>query len=280
MSINGFQRFILKHVIWLDWLLPAIMTLSGTFLNYDTTKLSSDKNALLAVIAEYLIPYLGWILGLSVLLYILVKVTEATAKPYCRKIEKELQDYEAQTNIISEQVRNLFDGYLYNLANRLYFGKFENNERISLYIHDSNNTFIPCGRFSQNPKYRNPSRTSYPDDEGCIAKGWEHGWFFDNNFPCPEAEQSNYRDRCLHEFNIPRNTTRAVNMKSRLYAVLTIKNNGDLFGVLVVESTQGDRFSEEQIKPILLDQNDFLAETIRQLKDFIPKPSNAATRGL
>jgi hypothetical protein len=279
--VNKLQKIILNHVTWLDWLLPALMTISAVFLGYDTNKLGIAPDSHTKYVVDFFVSNLGWVLGISVICYVIVKIIEATARPKFRKLESELADYRSRYSVVSEQVRNLFDGYLYNLANRLEFGEAsENNERISLYIHDSNNTFIPCGRYSANPKYRLPSRTAYPDNEGCISKGWENGWYFDNSFPCPENEAGNYRDHCLHNFEVARNTTRAMKMKSRLYAVLCIRNNGDLFGVLVVESTTPDRFSEEEIKPILEGQNDFLAEMIRQLGSFIPKPRNAADRGL
>lgn len=263
----------------MDWLLPAIMTLSATFLSYDPSKLKDGSHWRYTV--EFIIPYLGWVLGISVLIYALVKIIEATAKPKLNKIQNELNEIKYHNKLVSEQVRNLFDGYLYNLANKLSFGESsENNERISLYIHDNNNTFIPCGRYSANPKYRSPSRTSYPDNEGCISKGWENGWHFDNAFPYPEVERGDYIDYCLNTYGIQRNTCKKINMKSRSFAALSIKNNGDSFAVLVLESTKVDRFSEDEIKNILKEQNDFLAEMIRQLRDFIPKPSNASTRGL
>lgn len=277
--MNRIQKFVLNHVVWMDWLLPAIMTLSATFLSYDPSKLKDGSHWRYTV--EFIIPCLGWVLGASVLIYILVKIIEATGKPKLNKIQNELNQAEYRNKLISEQVRNLFDGYLYNLANKLSFGKLsENNERISLYIHDNNNTFIPCGRYSANPKYRSPSRTSYPDNEGCISKGWEHDWHFDDQFPCPENQRGKYIDYCLNKYGIPRNTCRDINMKSRSFAALSIKNNGNSFAVLVLESTKADRFSEDEVKSILKEQNDFLAETIRQLRDFIPKPSNASIRGL
>ncbi len=279
--MNKLQKIVLNNVIWLDWLLPALMTLSGVFLGYDISKLKLDEDSHLLYISKFVVSNLGWVLSASIIVYVFIKVIEATARPKLKKIENELEEYRTKHKIISEQVRNLFDGYLYNLANRLEFGKeSDNNERISLYIHDQNNTFIPCGRYSANPQYRKPSRTSYPDNEGCIARGWENGWHFDNKFPCPNSKKSKYGDYCSQKYNIPKNTTRDVKMKSRVYAVLSIKNNGDPFGVLVVESTKEDRFIEDQIKPILQGQNDFLAETIRQLRDYIPTPDTAKSRGL
>lgn len=281
LTVNKIQKLVLNHVRWLDWLLPAMMTLSAVFLGYDTQKLDMPPETHTKYVIDFIVSYLGWVLATSVLIYVLVKFIEVTAKPKFRELQSELENYQSKYDVVSDQVRNLFDGYLYNLANRLDFGKSsENNERISLYIHDKNNNFIPCGRYSANPKYRQPTRTSYPDNEGCIAKGWENGWYFDDNLPCPNAKLRDYIDHCLHTFQIPRNTTRAMKMKSRLYAVMSINNNGDIFGVIVVESTKENRFSEQEIKPLLEEQNDFLAETIKQLRIFIPKPSTAADRGL
>ncbi len=277
--MNRFQKFIFKHAIWLDWLLPALMTISGAFIGYDIHKLEIGSHYF--YIAEFIVPQLGWVLIGSIVFYILIKITEAIAKPRLQKMENELKDFKAKDSIISEQVENLFDGYLYNLAGLLKFGEGEQDcERISLYIHDNDKTFIPCGRYSANPKYKKRTRSSYPDHEGCIAKGWENGWHFDDKFPCPNTEKATYIDYCLKEYDIQRNTTRKINMQSRVFAVLRIKNDADPLVIIVVESIENTRFIENDIKKILQDQNVFLVHTINNLKDYIPRPSIAKEGGI
>ena len=63
---------------------------------------------------------------------------------------------------------------------------FSSEERVTLYIHNGGNLFIPFGRYSPNTKYAKSGRPTYPDNIGCISKGWENGWHFENNFPNEE----------------------------------------------------------------------------------------------
>lgn len=221
-----------------------------------------------------------WILLLSTLALAYVLFIEAKSKPRIDRLVKELADAQEKNSIITERVRDLFDGYLYNLANKLGFGTQSSNcERVTLYIHDQDNNFIQCGRYSANPKYRSISRTSYPDGEGCIAKGWEEDWHFDAKFPCPTADKSSYINYCLANYKIPRNTTRGINMKSRMYAVSSIKKNGKPSAVIVVESEKANRFEEPVIKEVLTAQNEFLSHAIEELRSYIPKPSTAKSMG-
>lgn len=274
------EDFILNTGFLADWILPVLMTFSALFWNFDQNKINVINNIYLKDFLNFISPRSGWILAFSCILYLTYKGVEARAKPRLKKTQKDLKEAKEKNSIISGQVRNLFDGYLYSLSTSLNFGiQDKNNERISLYIYDGKDSFIPCGRFSANPSYKQSKRQSYPEGEGCIAKGWENGWHFDNRFPNPERTKE-YIDYCMNTYKVPRNTTRRINMKSSLYAVMSIKNNGDLYGVIVVESTHKDRFKEQELKKILETQNNYLAESIKQLKEFIPTPKNASDRGL
>lgn len=252
------EKFILNH-LWIGWILFGCIAIDQVF-----------SNICVSII--------------FIILFCIVKIIEDKAKPRLKKMESELEKCQTQIDLMPELVRDLFDGYLYNLASdKLGFGKCcINNERISLYIHDSDtNAFTLCGRYSANPDYGSRGRVSYPDSKGCIAKGWQNGWYFDDQFPCPETKYKDYVNYCSKHYGIQKGICRALKMKSRVFAVLRIENKGDFIAVIVLESTEPKRFlKDQQVKLILKKQNDFLAETIHNFESFIPKPSNIKTKGL
>jgi hypothetical protein len=274
--------WLLRHKTWIKVLAPALMSLCGIYRNYDASFLEELHPIQHHLIQGWLIPALyPWLFIVCVIVYVLVLIVESRSQPKIDELTKQLANATERNNIISERVRDFFDGYLYNLASKLGFGSRGTNcERITLYIHDRDNSFIQCGRYSANPKLRGINRSNYPDTEGCIAKGWENSWHFAATFPCPINELGKYVDYCLSEYGVPRNTTRRINMKSRLYAVSCIEKNGTPLAVIVVESETADRFDAMEIRTILTAQNEFLGHAIGELRDYIPKPSTAKSAGL
>ncbi|MCB9983725.1 MAG: hypothetical protein H6861_08675 [Rhodospirillales bacterium] len=281
IEINKFNKWVLKHSIWMQVSLPALIGVSGSFLDYSPEHLKNDHPLRYALLNDWILPSLLWVLIVSIVLYIALLIVEQSAKPKIEKLLNELSEANDKSRVISENVSELFDGYLYRLATKLGFGtQTANCERITLYIHDKNGSFIQCGRYSANPQYRGVNRTNYPDTEGCIAKGWENGWHFDASFPCPDTDKAGYIDYCLNEYSVPRNTTRRIKMKSRLYAVSCVKKNEESFAVIVVESLEMDRFSEDILKVALEEQSDYLGHIVCVLRNYIPEPNAAESLGL
>lgn len=281
VKINKFDRWILRHSIWMQVALPSLMAISAALLNFDPSSLQDNYPILHLVLIELFLPYALWIFFVSTIFYCLILFIQQKAKPKLHTLMQELSDATDKSRIISENVSELFDGYLYKLAAKLGFGSQSTNcERITLYVHDKDKSFIQCGRYSANPKYKGVSRATYPDTEGCITKGWENGWHFDSSFPCPEEDRGGYIDYCLSEYAIPRNTTKKIKMKSRLYAISCVKKNEEPFAVIVVESLRMDRFSEDTLKQALEEQSDYLGHIVCVLRDYIPEPSTAKSVGL
>ena len=121
----------------------------------------------------------------------------------------------------------MIHGYLSMIStSKLGFNSLENNcERISLYLHsESQKFFIQIGRYSGNPVYSNRKNKLYKDNEGCIAKAWQDDLIFENGFPCPLKQLDQYIDYCKASYNLNKSTVVAINMKSRLYYGVGIKN--------------------------------------------------------
>ena len=199
-------------------------------------------------------------------------------QPTINKLTKENESLKTQIELIQEDVKDFFNGYLYRLSLKLEFGKNNNNnERATIYLHDSVSHFIPFVRFSKNPKFHKQGRTQYLDNEGCIAEGWQHGWHFENNLG---KREDTYKRNNLKKYNINNKTIDKMTMKSRLYAVKRIDaDNGKHLGVIVIESTDLKRYKEDDLKVKIEQQEKDLAESILILKEHIPSLSNAKKRG-
>lgn len=281
LETNKFNRWVLKNSVWMQVVFPALFGISASFLDYNPDGLKDNHPIRHAILNDWVLPLLPWIIGVSILAHITVLVVQQKAQPKLDNLANALSEATDKSKIISENVSELFDGYLYRLAAKLGFGSQPTNcERITLYIHDKNGSFIQCGRYSANPDYKGVNRATYPDNEGCIALGWQNDWHFDNNFPCPITNKSEYIDYCLDHYSIPRNTTRRIKMKSRLYAVSGVKKNEESFAVIVVESTSSARFSETELRAKLEEQSDYLGHIICVLRGYIPEPSTAKSVGL
>lgn len=275
------MAFVRNHILLFNGIASLLFALLAAFKGHKIPEGFKQNYNALSVHAQLIIDYIPIaLIGLGLiilLLYILEYYETKSLKIQKEKLEKERDKFRA----IAENVGNLFQGYLYQLSTLLEFGsQQENNERITLYVHDGNGHFVPIGRYSSNPNYRTPSRNRYPDNEGLISRAWENGWVFDNRFPCKTLKRGDWIDYHL-ELGIKRNTAKKFNMPSTLYAIKRIDDiNGNSVALLAVESTFSDRYKENNLKDIMLHQERYLCELVTKLRDYIPSPDVAIGKGL
>lgn len=278
---NKFYNWVQNQSFWLKIILPLIMTVSGIFLNYDISFIQNDHPHLFVFFHDYVLPQMLYILIFSTIFYTYTLFVENKNQPTIIELKEKLNAAEDKNKFISERLKDLFDGYLYNLAFKLEFGKRGINcERITLFIHDGNKSLTPFSRYSANPKYGKINRTIYPDHEGCIAKAWENGWHFDASFPCPKKDNKKYLDYNLNTYSIQKSTSKQLSMTSRIYAAHRIEISGNPLAIIVVESETENRFEEKFVKDTLKSQNEFLSQIIKELYEYIPRPNTASSRGL
>lgn len=261
---------------WTQPFIAAGVLISSSYLTYDFTKIrhthpnwERQLDLLQSALPIALLTLA--ILGLA------LSVTHLFCRPTIKALLHQLEVTSSKLGIISENVRNLFDGYLYKLSSqKLGFGEAgENNERITIYIHDRTNKFIPFGRYSQNPTYKKAGRAQYPDHEGCIAKGWQNRWHFESSLTDRNYEKSN-----LEKYNISKPTLDGIKMKSKMYAVMRVDSTaGEQLAVIVVESTDSARFTEDFLKEKLEQECPFIAELITKLGEHIPSLPDAKGKG-
>ena len=161
-----------------------------------------------------------------------------------KELEEQISQQADQIDEITKNIMILFRGVLANLAERL---KIQNDpeSRVSIYVHNGDAHFIPCGRYSSNPNLKKKGRNIFPDNQGCIGKAWADGWCFDL-FP---IEKSKHKQICKEKYDIPDQVHASLNMISRLYAVKRInKTSYEPLAVIVFESKKVDKFMEGDIK--------------------------------
>lgn len=199
------------------------------------------------------------------------------------KLKTENEQLKEDASQFSEDVNSLCENYLYKLAKGpMKFGSVDGcYERMTLYAHSSNGSFIPIGRVSYNPEYSKKGRISYPDNQGCIAKAWRDDWHFSNDYPDPETSSKRYYQRCEKD-GVPEGVMRTIKMKSRLYCGFRIWDSSGIepLAVLIAEATHPNRYEEDELKAIFQkEQKWYMAELIIRVRQRIPDFKEAKLKG-
>ena len=262
---------------WADFVAPAL-SLVGIVLTVDFQNLWREH--------PYRLIIASCLFVLAILVAVLNILCQPTIKALCKEnksLKLKNENLESQNGVIAQAIKNVFEGFLYQLSQKLEFGSRKTNcERVTIYIHSSkiggskipglsDGHFIPFGRYSANPRYSQLGRPQYPENEGCIAKGWEDTWCFENQLG---EDDDAYKRKSYEEYNLSKETLDKIKMKSKLYAVQRIDKEKEKLAVLVVESLHADRFDEQDIKSKLEQEAGYIVQLIDQFKDHIPYPDN------
>lgn len=184
-------------------------------------------------------------------------------------------------NFFRENFDNTIKGYLSTFArNRLDFGKEingeKNNERISLFSYsEREKKFVLQGRYSCNNEFDRRGRLVYPEGEGIISKAFQKDEFFYNNFPEPYLDEKDelnpeYIKKHCDEFNLTEEEVRNLTMKSCCMYGYAIKSNGEPkknIGVVIVESTQKERYNKKNLDTILDGERKVIRNFIERGRD-------------
>jgi hypothetical protein len=192
---------------------------------------------------------------------------------------KERLDEEIQkSSQIAENISFIVDGLLLGIARKLNYSR-NGTCRISLYIKiEDRNEFVFVGRFSWNPELQRKGRNTFLADQGCIAKGWQHEWFFDASVPDNNEDANRHHQK---NYNVPIAVSANLKMRAKLYAVRKILNKLDRpIGVLVIESTNREAFTEEFLKRELDQVAEDWGAFIHILVKYLPQPGIARGVGL
>ena len=163
--------------------------------------------------------------------------------------ERGLQKKQLETELSSRKkgYSRILNDELKVLTQILNFGE---TERISLYTHDRRDRkFIMVARHSSNPRYKQPGRVIYPENQGCIGRVWEQSSCF---VELPEPETPQYFQTHQDEFNMDRKVVESIVMKSRTIGGISIDDrDGEKSAIIIFESTRSRAFRENVIKTLM-----------------------------
>lgn len=186
-----------------------------------------------------------------------------------KKQKEKLTNYK----LLRQNIDLIFKEHLKSIAKSLDFSQ---NERISLYIIDEDK-FVRCARFSQNPKYNQPGRSSYPLNEGVIGEAWSKECEFFASFPDAQKNKEAYILKTNSKYKIPKDDVANFSMFPRLILGYRISNHdkSDHNAIIIVESTNKNFSGQNNILVVLERNRDCLYELIRNFRVYIPALARA-----
>lgn len=287
-GLEKLARLVDDHFApWADRILPVVFALTSFTASDDAGKLfkrAYGHFTELPAQEQSLQPMGGWdwllllFLLLSGLGWLAVQWPKVTHQRRISSLVEENEELESQTEGLLQDVIALKDGYTRSLGDALGFRKNKGGlERITIYSHDPKGYFVPFARDATNPNHDEINRPLYPADQGCIAKAWEEGRWFDNKFPDPKRARNDYIQYCAKHYNMTRDVTEGLSMKSRLYYGWSVRNVEDAksIAVVIVESTSSDRWEEEFLNNFFEERKRYLRQLVDRLKPVLPQPSTA-----
>lgn len=258
--------------------IPCLLAAAGYLLSDEAAavlKLSSERK-------EQVHFWSFWVGAGLLAIHVILSIWHCFYIRRVTRLEADLENAMETRDMVISNAQALCDGYLQDLARGpLAFGsRTENCERITLYVHDSEQHFQPIGRFSFNQSFIKRGRSRYPDKQGSIGYAWLHSWSYDV-LPDPKVEDEAWQEACKRLL-IPKTTASNMNMKSALYCSCSVQNNGSTVpvAVLVVESTDPNRYTEAELKAILSDdRRNYIARLVEMLKPWLGDTGEARKRG-
>ena len=218
----------------------------------------------------------------------LLKAENRKLKKDNRALAQKIKLLQDDCKFLKENYQNTISGYLQSFAaNKLGFGKNGHYEdRITLFSYDcENKEFILQGRYSPNDKYRENGKFIYPKN-GLLYKAFntDEG-VYDDEFPEPFIDGNtlvtdNYWKYHKKKYGLKKEVVQALTMKPTVMYGYVIKahSEGEKIGVVIVESTERDRFNKDELVDAIADERKIFRNFIEHGHDLLRK--NLKSEGL
>lgn len=279
LKLRGFilimDSFISRHINWLSPFLVVFTMVCAFTIGLDVTDEFSKINPIEAGLYKWIISHTYIAFYPAALFLVYVMIVDLRSRKTIDELKEEINEYEEVTETLAQNIKELFDGFLFKFATSKL--SFLPTDRITLYIHNGEKEFIPFGRSSTNTKYQQKGRSSYPDNQGCIEKGWQDGWHFYNCSQNPCEDETAYIREQNKAYGLHKGILKKLNMKSVQIAAFRIADKHNYIAIVIVESTEVNRFDGGELRAILDEQHDYLRHMILTLKKYIAEPSKANT---
>lgn len=191
-------------------------------------------------------------IAIKIIYSVILKLNE---KKYI-DIEDECKVYKSYYSILKSNIRSVLDSYLEDSANKLEFHlQHHKIDRITLFVSINQKEIFLVSRYSENKALNKiDQQKKYNIDQGAIGKALQHTWHFQSAIPDPKKEPVKYKKYQADQYGINGPSVTKLSMKSRLYASqrvdisANISNGTDVFGIIILESEDNKRFTEEEVK--------------------------------
>lgn len=130
------RKYFDKIYNYLNAFLTFIIIILSVMTSYDYPALKlkfPNWSSLINLLSEYSFPIL-LIIAFSAFILTVLRLLLSIDKTII-KLDKELNQEKDKNSIIGDNIKNMFDGYLFHLATGK-LGFSENNDRVTLYLHD------------------------------------------------------------------------------------------------------------------------------------------------
>lgn len=125
-------------------------------------------------------------------------------------------------------------------------------ERVSIYRHNGDGTFVRLARFSDNPRFQDAGRVKYPDNEGVVGRAWAaiEAHEFIPAGTCSTRRQ--WANEMAVRSGIPKPVLRDMAMASNTLLAMRITDQSSRqpCAVLVFESTHAREELESQLRGV------------------------------
>ena len=206
--------------------------------------------------------YSFWFLLVSLVLQIILSVLKLRKSARITYLVGIAEEKVQQDALLRQNIQILLDGYLVGVGQTLELMEGA-HDRFTLYTFDDEK-FKKRGRYSTNPEY-NRDDAKELGREGAVYRIWEDGWLFDNDFPDP-SDVRKYKT-AQRRYGLSEEILNALRMKARMYAGIRINGRNHVpVAVLLVESTEKDRYNEGVLKERLEKEHHFLENIIESMR--------------
>jgi len=228
-----------------------------------------------------------WVLAISIIGNIAAYLWDLKKSMELVETEKKLKELEYSLNqekeknhILQFAMNDILSAVLITLSKALHFNK--SDDRISLYAYDKNgDCFTLLARYSNNPNIKEKNGRTYSKAYGCISLTWDKGEYEITELPDYDSSPQAYIKESAR-YGVPEEIVKNMSMKARYYFGYRIKDTRgqDDLAVIVIESLQAKRFDKGYAYDILKNNHgDYLTQMLELVKDYIPQPSDAKSKG-
>lgn len=157
------------------------------------------------------------------------------------------EDSELLQNELAELQVKLVTTWLKGSARQLNLGT---HCRATIYYY-INEKFYLIARYSQNPKYAEIHRLTFPRNKGVISQAWEHGVCIDiENIPVFYEDKQEYIEYMKEHYGYEHDKIEKLTMKSCQYIAISVVEADKHIGVIVFESDKKSLWKEQKVAQI------------------------------